>query len=201
VASSRIRLHSAARSEQHHDHSRRPSATTSCRWVTTYFTGNVRFGGHLRLTMLIHSREEYARRRVSAIPIWRNSLGQKAGVLAPVPHRSGGLFAQQVTACGLKGRRSRLTSPEQGELISGSAPGPWTLGAPGSAVRARSRRGRRRETGKNGRRQTWKDLLKYNTGSRELLQLGGDRHTRSACQEAAEVQEKVKKIIKEQTCP
>src|SRR6185369_2784614 len=166
-----------------------------------YFTGNVPIAGILRLPMLIHSREEYAKAATVVDPYLETAFGKKGLVVLGqylYPFQVAYSRNKLTSLSDFKGQKIRVTSPEQGELIKRLGAVPVTLGAP--EVPSALDRGVVDGvlTANTGGGNTWKDLLKYNyrlgvNYFNSVVIANKDRFAKLS----PDVQAKVKKIVKD----
>lgn len=130
-----------------------------------FFLGSVPIGGVLRLPMLINTDEEWAKAHAVMEPYLRKGF-QKQGVVYLGQYR----YPQQVifstskieSLADLKGKKIRVTSPEQGEFIKrfGGLP----LNLPGTEVPTALERGVVDGviTASAGGAKNWHEFLKFN---------------------------------------
>jgi TRAP-type transport system periplasmic protein len=166
-----------------------------------YFTGNVPIAGILRLPMLIHTREEYARAALVVDPYLEAAFGKKGLVVLGqylYPFQVAYSRNKLTSLADFKGQKIRVTSPEQGEFIKLLGAVPVTLGAP--EVPSALDRGVVDGvlTANTGGGNTWKDLLKFNyrlgiNYFNSVVIANKDRFAKLP----PDVQEKVKKIVKD----
>src|SRR5882762_7063553 len=166
-----------------------------------YFTGNVPIGGILRLPMLIHTREEYAKAATVVDPYLETAFGKKGLVVLGqflYPFQVAYSRNKLTSLADFKGQKIRVTSPEQGELIKRLGAVPVTLGAP--EVPSALDRGVVDGvlTANTGGGNTWKDLLKYNyrigvNYFNSVVIANKDRFAKLP----PDVQAKVRKIVKD----
>jgi len=166
-----------------------------------YFTGNVPIAGILRLPMLIRTRDEYAKAAGVVDPYLEAAFGKKGLVVLGqylYPFQVAYSRNKLTSLADFKGQKIRVTSPEQGELIKRLGAVPVTLGAPDvpSALDRGVVDGVL--TANTGGGNTWKDLLKFNyrlgiNYFNSVVIANKDRFAKLP----PDVQEKVKKIVKE----
>lgn len=130
-----------------------------------YFLGNVPIGGVLRLPMLIRTPDEYQKAAAIMTPYLEKAFAKK-GVLVLgqylYPFQVAFSSKKLAALTDIKGRKIRVTSPEQGEFIKRLGGIPVTLGAP--EVPSALDRGVVDGvlTANTGGGNVWKDLLKFN---------------------------------------
>lgn len=130
-----------------------------------FYLGNVTIGGILRLPMLIASREEFAKAEQVLQPYLEEAFAERNCVILGqylYPLQVAWANTELTKLADLKGKKMRVTSPEQAEFVKRYGGFPITLGAP--EVPTSLQRGVVEGvfTASAGGGKLWADLLKYN---------------------------------------
>lgn len=130
-----------------------------------FFIGNVPIGGLLRLPMLLRTPEEYAKAAKIMAPYLKEAFAQKGAVVLAqylYPLQVAWSSQKLTSLAEVKGKKFRVTSPEQSEFVRRFGGIPVTINAP--EVPPALQRGVVTGvfTASAGGGRLWKDMLSYN---------------------------------------